>query len=638
MNSKNYVALFIVILIVLGSVPSYRAQEAATQQQSPTQPEKEKVTPEQKAILLLDQLVGEAGGLRLPENRIYVQISAGDLLWDRDQPRARALFADAASGVVELTRRTDSNDRRSAIANRTAFELRQQLVLTVARHDGEYASQLLQTMPAPPADGPGPRRNDTSLEQSLVAAIAANDPKTALKNAQAWLDKGEYPPTFPRVLSQLQQKDSEAAAKLSESLAKRLQPEELLAKQDATRLSLNLLRSGPRPDKKAGDAAQHAAANSGQVLSESSYRDLLGASIVAALRATPSAGTAAVRPGQGGQGGFRGGPNNPRANAAPQSEADIAQANARVLLMGLQSMQAQVDQYLPERSLALKQKLTQMGMADDQRAAFGQIAGLMQQGTSDSLMTAAASAPPSMQNRIYQQAATKALDEGNPDRAREIANQHLEGTARDNMLRTVDQRQATRTASANKMDDIRRTLAGARSDDERVSLLLQFANTVQSENPKVALQFLDEARALVTRRATNYGQLELQLTVARAFAASDPSKSFETLEPGINQINELLSAAAVLNGFEADIFKEGELPLRGGGSLTGMVMRYGNELASLAKIDFERAQMMTDRFLLAEPRILAKLAMVRGVLGANTIESENRGFGFGPGQFGRRPQ
>jgi len=171
-----------------------------------------------------------------------------------------------------------------------------------------------------------------------------------------------------------------------------------------------------------------------------------------------------------------------------------------------------------------------------------------------------------------------------------------------------------------------------------VSLLLQFANTLQAENPKVALQFLDEARTLVTRRAANYGQLELQLTVAHAFAASDPSKSFETLEPGINQINELLSAAAVLNGFEADIFKEGELPLRGGGSLTGMVMRYGNELASLAKIDFERAQMMTDRFLLAEPRILAKLAMVRGVLGANTIESENRGFGFGPGQFGRRPQ
>jgi hypothetical protein len=74
-------------------------------------------------------------------------------------------------------------------------------------------------------------------------------------------------------------------------------------------------------------------------------------------------------------------------------------------------------------------------------------------------------------------------------------------------------------------------------------------------------------------------------------------------------------------------------------------MRYGKELAALAKIDFEKAQMMTDKFLLPEPRILAKLSLVRDVLGATSPESANSGFGgrgqFGgpaPGQFGRRPQ
>ncbi len=641
MNAKNGAALLLAFVLVLGFVPASLAQDP--QQQSTDQQDKDKPTPEKKAILLLDQVIGEAGGLKLPENRIYIQISAGDLLWDRDEPRARVLFGEAGNGITEMMRRTDSpndrNGRQAANANRTALELRQELVLTVARHNGEFASQLLQAMPPPAVTGPGVRRQDsqTSLEQSLVAAIAANDPKTALKNAQGWLDKGEYPSSLPKVLSQLQSKDAEAATKLSDQLVKKLQPEELLAKQDAVRLALTLLGRGPRPDKKSGDGSQPVVGTADQLLAESAFRDVMAAAITAALRATPQPQNTQAR---GGPGGLRGRPNNPGAGGAapPQSEAEIQQANARMLLMYLQNLQRQIDKYLPERSLALRQKVTQMGMDNDQRAAFGQMANLMQQGTSDSLIAAAASAPQQMQGRMYQQAAMKALDEGNPDRARDIANQHLEGTARTNMLHTLELQQAVRSAP-NKMDEIRQTLNRAQSDDERLKLLLQFAGNLQADNPKLALQLLDEARGLVTRRAANYGQFEAQVNVAHAYAALDLARSFETLEPGINQINELLSAAAILSGFEVNIFKDGELPLQGGGSLTGLVMRYGAELASLAKVDFERAQLMTERFQLAEPRILARLTMVRGVLGVTAIESANNAFGFNPGgdQFGRRP-
>jgi hypothetical protein len=639
MITRNVTALLIGFAILLGYGPASLAQESPTQTSPSTQTEKDKPTPEKKAVALLEQSVGEAAGLKLSENRIYVQISAGDVLWNLDEVRARALFGEAGSGVAELLRRIDPNDRRAGNANRTALELRQQLVMTVARHNGELAYQLLQTMPAPSSTGPGMRQQDSqaNLEQSLVAAIAANDPKTALKNAQGWLDKGEYPSSLPKVLSQLQAKDADMATKLSDQLVKKLQSEELLAKTDATRLTMTLLRPGPLPDRKSGDGTQSVTANSNQFLPESAFREVMAAAITAALKATPAPQNAT---GRGGPGGFRGRPNNPGGGAAvtPPTEADIAQSNARMLLMGLQSLQPQIDQYVPERSLAVRQKITELGLGNDARSAYGQMGALIQQGTSDTLMTAAATAPQGMQNRLYQQAAIKAVDEGKPDRAREIANQHLEGTARDNLLRTVELRQATSSASPNKMDDIRRTLASAQSDDERVSLYLQFANTLQADSPKLALQLLDEARGLVSRRATNYGHFEAQLNVAHAFAALDPSRSFDTLEPGINQINDLLSAAAMLSGFEVNMFREGELPLQSGGSLTGMVMRYGMELASLAKIDFEKAQMMTDKFLLPEPRILAKLAMVRGVLGVTPIESPNNGFGGRGGQFGQRPQ
>ena len=168
----------------------------------------------------------------------------------------------------------------------------------------------------------------------------------------------------------------------------------------------------------------------------------------------------------------------------------------------------------------------------------------------------------------------------------------------------------------------------ANTDDEKLSLLLQFAANLEAQNPKLSLQLLDEARALVSKKATSYGQFEAQINVAQAYATIDPAKSFETLEPGINQINELLSAASILSGFEVNIFKDGELPLRGGGSLSGLVTKYGSELAALAKLDFEKAQSMTERFQLAEPRILARLTVIRGVLGVPQTDGSSQG-GFG---------
>jgi len=61
----------------------------------------------------------------------------------------------------------------------------------------------------------------------------------------------------------------------------------------------------------------------------------------------------------------------------------------------------------------------------------------------------------------------------------------------------------------------------------------------------------------------------------------------------------------VLNGFEVEVFKDGELALRGNSDLVGMVARYGQELASLAKLDFDHARMTADKFLLPEPRLNA---------------------------------
>ncbi|HYV00515.1 MAG TPA: hypothetical protein VE977_16915, partial [Pyrinomonadaceae bacterium] len=325
----------------------------------------------------------------------------------------------------------------------------------------------------------------------------------------------------------------------------------------------------------------------------------------------------------------------------------IEQQNARRLLAGLQMLLPQIDQYLPSRGTTVRNKMAELGI-NNSRMAFNQINTLMDQGTADSLLAAAPAAPPAMQSRLYQQAAQKALDEGNVDRARQIANDHLDATTRDRVLQKVDFQLIAKRVQADNFDELRQTLAGLHSDDERIDLLLQLAAQAQktagqqeaasqSEDPKLALKFLGEAQRLANRRATNYSHFDQQLRIADAFASLEPSRSFEVLDPGIAQLNELLSAAALLSGFEVNIFKDGELQLAGGSGLSDMVSRYGQELAMLAKVDFARAENSANKFQLAEPRLMSQLAIVRNVLGVPQAMPASSGFG-GQRRFGRRGQ
>jgi hypothetical protein len=239
----------------------------------------------------------------------------------------------------------------------------------------------------------------------------------------------------------------------------------------------------------------------------------------------------------------------------------------------------------------------------------------MQQGTSESLQAAASTAPPQIQPILYRQAAQKAVDEGNTDRAVQIANDHLDESGRNSIMQAVDFKRLVTTAAPEKLNEIKQKLAALPSDSDRVKYLIDLANATQKDNPKLALRFLEDARVLVNKRATNFREFEDQLRVADAFATVDPKRSFDVLEPGITHLNELLAAAQVLNGFEIQVFRDGELPLQGGSALGNMVARYGQELAALARVDFDRARTTADRFQFSEPRLLAKLSIVQGALG-----------------------
>src|SRR5258705_5482347 len=122
---------FITGLLILSAVTVIRAQDTATQPtstgaQADEQQQKEKEASEKKATALLEQIVGEVQLLKLPENRIRIEIAAGDLLWKRNEARARSMFSLAGDGVAEMMHSTDGNIQR------WAAQLRQEGALTDA--------------------------------------------------------------------------------------------------------------------------------------------------------------------------------------------------------------------------------------------------------------------------------------------------------------------------------------------------------------------------------------------------------------------------------------------------------------------------------------------------------------------------
>lgn len=643
---KKLIAFSLTFALFCAAAAPALAQDKATQQQ-PTEEEQQKAKAEREknAYRLLDQVIDESQTLRLTENRVRVQINAADALWAKNQGRARSLFTMAGEGVAEMGRNPQptTSNRRNETANqeRRAFQLRQELVLAAAKHDAQLAYQLLATTkpPTPIVQNtneqqrlPRPQFNsEDNLEQMLLGRIAALDPKLAAQNAEQMMEKGQFPRSVGEVINQLYSQDAEAAEKLADKTVKRLASANFLTNNEAAALAQQMINAGVRqPGNEVASVNPLPQgvrpSGRGPVLEQSAYVELLTAVIDVALKASPPAQQPNQRtaaPAQQRGRGVGAAPTVVPPRPAGPTEAQIEQANARRLVASLMIALPVIEQQLPSKATAVRSKLSELGMGNAQNMGPRPFMNLPENPTSDTLLQAAASAPQQMQDRLYQQAAYRALEEGNVDRARQIATDHLPQKSRDTVMQRIEYREMATKADGSRLEEIRQTMNRMQSDGEKLGFLLQLANEVQKTNPKIAVQLLDEARQLTNRRASNYEQLEQQLRVAHGFAAVDPARSFEVLEPTIGHINELLNAAAVLNGFEISMFRDGEMTMVPGNGLTSMINRIGQELAVLAETDFERADVLAGRFQLAEPRIMSRLLIVQGLL--NPLQKTPRG-------------
>ncbi|HEX8500874.1 MAG TPA: hypothetical protein VF659_09810 [Pyrinomonadaceae bacterium] len=569
-------------LLVLSAASA--AQIPPVKQESEEEKAKARKELERKALVLLEETLQGAQLLKLPENRAAIRLQAADLFWARDEKRARSLFRDAAADLAAARAQEAGRGR----AGWMLMQLRSQLLYTAAARDPQLALELLRDT-RPPAEGAEASEDpeqELRLEQSIVAQASDSDPKAMLKMAEESLDKGVTFGTLG-VLQRLRQKDAESATKLTHAIVQKLRGQGLTGGREAFSVAASLLhavllpQSGEQYVYVQNVPVRPAEKPKPLVMEEGDVRELADIVVGAALK-------------------------------------DSSAMGAYGLILSVRPLLPELEKRVPARAAQLRARMAEIDkMLDPRMRAWAQFDTLLTK-PADAILEEAAKAPAEMKGELVKTAAMKLLREGDAERARQVVSEHLRGQERDQMLSVVDQEEIARAFEKGNPEAARAVVSRIKSKERRAGALAELAVAAALKgDKKTASQLLEEARGLVDRQPDNEKEIEALLEVARGYALVEPAKTFEMIDPLIDQANDMLSAAALLEKFGqgGGLFRKGEMIVSLSlGELGGAHARYVRALAELSRVDFDRTKATADRFSRDETRLMARLVIARSVL------------------------
>ena len=196
--------------------PSYVAAQDTDKEKAQKELERRKDL-DRKTTALLDEIVAAAWSLKLPENRAVVLSSVAELMWLRDEKRARNLYWEAFNSLgLSSTSILDDSTNRDAIGKDRApndgtakrpssdqaqslkqyyemFGLRRDFFRRVAQKDPQLALEMLRSTRLRPPESAKvnyPLPDERDVEQEIASVAVARDPKQALRLARESMAKG----------------------------------------------------------------------------------------------------------------------------------------------------------------------------------------------------------------------------------------------------------------------------------------------------------------------------------------------------------------------------------------------------------------------------------------------------------------
>jgi hypothetical protein len=614
-----FYSLFLVILVS----NSVFAQTSPTE--SAAEKEKAQKEREKKAVELIEEIASEISFLKFSDNRALVLASVADLLWKRDEKRARQLFRQSAHEIVASNNLPpESSNMPMAFNFSRNASPRQQILMTVAARDAELALELLyltrpadvaaalaayaqQSQPArqgaqTPAASMEQAQNrflaegELRLEQSFSMQAAANDPKLAAKLLRESMSKNGVTSSAFGVVQRINQKDNELAVKLLEEIAGRLSGETLDTNSDKGNLIVSFLRSFYSNPPQAGAKPNE---SKPLKLEDKTAKDLA----------------------------------NKLADYFMKAEAN----RSMNVYFQFRTAMTVLEKIIPERMQLLKQKQEAIKKSLPQEMAANADLFSGNDNSPEKMIANANRMPEQTRGFMYRSAINQAVGEGKADAIRAALNQAPAGKQRDDALVYLDSKIAETRIKDGKIDEARKIIDSLASVKEKVERLVQMAISFHQKDTKedreTAAKLMTEARSLIDYSPQDEDAVGDFLRIASGYAYIEPDTAFSMLDAFADQTNELVNAAATVAKFDKNNpnFKNGELILtRGLPRIGGSVLRYGKEAQMLANHDIDRLERIADKFQRPDARVLLKLYIAQafftgriGLQGAPGAGAEN---------------
>lgn len=186
----------------------------------------------QKVNALINEIMLEAPMLRSKENRITIYVLMSDLLWLRDEKRARQIAVEAADLLRTELAAGESSRSATAFPSILYGDIRNDFLSVLARRDPAFAQEMktytLPVMPKFPATDQSEKNqlrnwqnNERDAEQRIAFQAAAKDIGEARKIASKSLKQGVTDDSL-NTLRRFQIKDSATADAFAAELIDKL--------------------------------------------------------------------------------------------------------------------------------------------------------------------------------------------------------------------------------------------------------------------------------------------------------------------------------------------------------------------------------------------------------------------------------
>lgn len=562
------VPLIALILVMTVNAPALRAQTA--RDASPYTQEAAPYSQHDRVISLIVDLANQAYLSRDTEFAIRAQAQAGQLVWPHDRDQARKIFRRAFRRLVHLA--ADSQPASTPEPAKMQ-QLRVELLNQIASCDAALADQLARELvlsKKSPAVGSGDFATSYShdpvdvegreLLVSVALRVAEVDSARAASLGQLSLEAG-ISPYFDRLLMLIFKPDPMLADQLFSDAVDYLERTEPVSPGDLRTLSFYLVSTASSPDKH-----RHRPCAITRFLS-------LAFDVV--MRDCASSQAA------GSQG--------------------IAGQSFEVYCTGKYLLEL-LPHYLPDRTALLKNRLSQL---DDRDPHGGASVISAAQPLRPSAIEQAARSSANERDRdlLYTRAALGWLARGELREAQRAASNIANLEIRDRVLHPV----ARRLMSQARFKDAIPIARLIQDRAVKADILVRLAQvSLSSRNTACARTLLDLAELEAAKIETPLVRARSLLAVVAGLSAFDPARAFAVMREAVGFINDI--PAQKLRAFNP----EQAIPNIEVGELYQII--YASPLAGLARLDFDRALLLSRQLNGKEISLMAQLAACRGGL------------------------